>query len=342
VKARLFLALALVSKYSAHASLKQTANRAVRFLQLPCIVLICFCCETSAQGVAEPLFTLKQVGPNVWAAISNRAANTGFVIGDDGVVVIDTTASVEADGDFSPEHGKQLLAAIRKMTNLPVKFVINTHYHFDHVAANTVFVDAGATVLAHRNVRDWIHSENLRLFGNDIEPQHKRFIDALLPPAATYDQAVDLWLGSREIRIRSFPGHTGSDSVVLIPDAKVVFAGDLFWRNMLPNMIDASTKPWIASLETLATNAGYVFVPGHGDIGTAQDVAAFREYLVTLQKLVSEYRAQGKTGPSLTQVVVPALAGKYGQWEGFNLAEPSILQMETELSGRKRIPQAHP
>ena len=129
---------------------------------------------------------------------------------------------------------------------------------------------------------------------------------------------------------------------MLIPDAKVVFAGDLFWRNMLPNMIDASTKPWIASLETLATNAGYAFVPGHGDIGTAQDVAAFREYLVTLQKLVSEYRAQGKTGPSLTQVVVPALAGKYGQWEGFNLAEPSILQMETELSGRKRIPQAQP
>ena len=192
MKARLFLALALVSKCSAHASLKQTANRAVRFLQLPCIVLICFCCEISAQGVAEPLFTLKQVGPNVWAAISNRAANTGFVIGDDGVVVIDTTASVEADGDFSPEHGKQLFAAIRKLTNLPVKFVINTHYHFDHVAANTVFVGAGATVLAHRNVRDWIHSENLRMFGNDIKPQHKRFIDALLPPAATYDQAVDL------------------------------------------------------------------------------------------------------------------------------------------------------
>jgi len=83
-------------------------------------------------------------------------------------------------------------------------------------------------------------------------------------------------------------------------------------------------------------------VKGHGDLGTAQDVAAFREYLVTLQKLVSESRAQGKTGASLTQVVVPALSGKYGQWEGFNLAEPSILQMDAELSGRKRIPQAQP
>jgi cyclase len=236
------------------------------FLALACIVLLCFCRETSAQSVAEPLFTLQQVGPNVWAAISNRAANTGFVIGDDGVVVIDTSASVDADGNFSAEHGKQLLAAVRRLTTVPVKFVINTHYHFDHVAANTVFVDAGATVLAHRNVRDWIHSQNLRMFGNDIKPQHKSFIDALRPPAATFDQGVDLYLGSREIRVRSFPGHTGGDSIVLIPDAHVVFAGDLFWRNMLPNMIDASTKPWIATLETLATNAGYVFVPGHGVI----------------------------------------------------------------------------
>ena len=276
-------------------------------------------------------------------AISNQAANTGFVIGDDGVVVIDTTATVDADGNFTPEHGKQLLAEIRKVTNLPVKFVINTHYHFDHVAANALFADAGAIVLAHRNVRDWIHSENLRMFANDFRPRYKSFVDALRPPAATYDQAVDLFLGAREIRVRSFPGHTGSDSIVLIPDARVVFAGDLFWHNMLPNLIDASTNSWIATLETLATNAGYVFVPGHGDLGTVQDVIAFREYLVTLQTLVSEARAQGKPGSSLTQTVVPALSGKYGQWEGFKyLAEPSVLQMDEELSGRKQIPQAKP
>jgi cyclase len=313
---------------------------------VPSVVLHCsslLCSAASAQGVAEPLFALKQAGPNVWVAISNRAANTGFVIGDDGVIVIDTTATVDAEGNFTSEHGKQLFAEIRRLTNLPVKFVINTHYHFDHVAANAMFVDAGARVLAHRNTRDWIHSENLRMFGNDIKLQHKSFIDALLLPTATYDREVDLYLGSREIRVRSFPGHTGGDSVVVIPDAKVVFAGDLFWRNMLPVMIDASTKSWIATLETLITNTGYVFVPGHGDLGTEHDVAAFREYLLTLQALVSEARAQGKTGLSLTQAVVPALSGKYAQWEGFKqLVEPSILQMDEELGGRKRIPQAQP
>jgi len=256
----------------------------------------------SAQNAAEPPFTLKQIGPHVWAAISNpksktpAGANTGFVIGDDGVVVIDTTASFD-EGNFGTAPAEQLLAAIRTLSKLPVRFVINTHYHLDHVGANAVFADAGATVLAHRNVRGWIHTENLRLFGNGIKPPQKAYIEALLRPTVTYERPVDLYLGSREIRVRSFPGHTGGDSVVVIPDAKVVFAGDLFWRDMLPNLIDASTQPWIDTLDTLVKNEpDATFVPGHGDVGTAQDVASFREYLATLRRLVSDAQAQKKSG----------------------------------------------
>lgn len=286
----------------------------MQLLHLLCIFLLGVSCATSAQNAAEPPFTLKQVGPNVWAAVSNPKstaaawANMGFVIGDDGVAVIDTSPSVDADGNFGTEPAKQLLATIRKLTMLPVRFVINTHYHVDHVGANGVFVDAGATVLAHRNVRGWIHAENLRMFGKDIKPQPKAFIEGLVPPTVTYDEAVNLYLGSREIRVRSFPGHTGGDSVVLIPDAKVVFAGDLLWRDMLPNLIDASATQWIDTLDTLATNeVGSTFVPGHGDVGNAQDV------------------------------------DKYNRWDAFSyLARPNILEMEAELSGKKRIPQAQP
>ena len=137
MKAILFLGLALVVKVSVHAPVKQTAKRAAQLLHLPCIFLLCVSCATGARGDAEPPFTLKQVGPNVWAAISNpkskapAGANTGFVIGDDGVAVIDTTASVDADGNFETESTKQLLATIRTLTKLPVRFVINTHYHLD-------------------------------------------------------------------------------------------------------------------------------------------------------------------------------------------------------------------
>jgi cyclase len=315
-----------------------------------CTSCLCTASVIGAQNAAEPPFTLEQVGANVWAAISNpksqspAGANTGFVIGDDGVAVIDTTLTGDADGNFGTEPARQLLAQIRKLTKLPVRFVINTHYHLDHTGANAVFVDAGAVVVAHHNVRSWTHSENVRLFGKDIKPQQKVFIEAIPPPTVTYDQTIDLYLGSRAIRVRSFPGHTGGDSVVFIPDAKVVFAGDLFWRDMLPNLIDASTMAWIETLTTLAKNdAGATFVPGHGDVGTAVDVSAFREYLTTLRRLVSEARARGQSGDALVDSVTSALSKRYGRWEAFKyLARPNIVETDAELSGKKRIPQAQP
>ena len=238
-----------------------------------------------------------------------------------------------------------LLAAIRKLTKLPVRFVINTHYHVDHVGANAVFVNAGAVVLSHHNVRGWIHTENLRMFGKDIKAGQKVFIETLLPPTVTYDQTVDLYLGSRRIRLQSFLGHTGGDSVVVIPDAKVVFTGDLFWRNIQPNLIDASTRDWIDTLDTLLKNeAGTTFVPGHGEVGTTLDVATFREYLATMRKLVSDAQVTGKSGEALADVVMPALAGKYKSWdkswEAFEyFAKRNILEIEAELNGNKRVPQ---
>jgi glyoxylase-like metal-dependent hydrolase (beta-lactamase superfamily II) len=155
---------------------------------------------------------------------------------------------------------------------------------------------------------------------------------------------VDLYLGAREIRVRGFPGHTGGDSVVLIPDAKVVFAGDLFWRNMVPNLMDASTQPWIDTLDTLATTAAdATFVPGHGDVGHAQDVTAFREYLATLRTLVADAQALRQSGEALADSVMLALSDKYSGWDSFkDLARRNILETDAELAGTKRIPQGPP
>jgi hypothetical protein len=85
---------------------------------------------------------------------------------------------------------------------------------------------------------------------------------------------------------------------------------------------------------------GYTFVPGHGDVGNAQDVGAFREYLATLRKVVSDAQAQGKSGDALAETVMLALAAKYGQWDFFRDGmKPNILDTDAELSGKKRIPQ---
>jgi glyoxylase-like metal-dependent hydrolase (beta-lactamase superfamily II) len=327
-------------------SRRRHANPFLEYLLLCCLTACAAGCGR-ARGLPEPPFTLTHVGSNAWAAIDNpkakapSGANAGFVIGEGGVVVIDTFANIEA--------AEQLLAEIRRRTALPVKFVVNTHYHLDHVAGNGVFVDAGAVLLAHRNVRDWIHTENLRLVTDGmaaahetITPEQSTFIEALTAPSAVFDEAVDLYLGGREIQVRGFPGHTGGDSVVLIPDAKIAFAGDLFWLRSLPNTVDASTKRWIDTLNALANNeAEYRFVPGHGDVGNAQDVKAFRDYLATVRTLVADAQAQGREGGAVVDAVMPALTARYGQWASFKyFARPNILEMDAELRGRKRIPQA--
>jgi glyoxylase-like metal-dependent hydrolase (beta-lactamase superfamily II) len=307
------------------------------------IVISLFAASVLAQTSAPPAstslpFALKPLGHNVWAAIDDAkgdaGANAGFVIGDDGVAVIDTFEH--------PEAAQQLLVEIRKLTALPVKFVVNTHYHIDHVAGNRVFQQAGAIVFAQRNVRTWIHTENLKFYGKNIKQEEKTMVESLGSPDAVYDSGVTLFLGSRKIEVRVFPGHTGGDSVVFVPDANIVFTGDLFWRNTLPNLIDATTAAWISTLDSIAaaSTSATTFVPGHGDVGTLPDVKAFRDYLAYLRAQVAGPVKDSKTGDALVAAVLPALTEKYGQWSFFKgFAKPDILNTAAELRGDKKVPQ---
>lgn len=301
-----------------------------------------FAQEQTAAPPSLP-FTLKSVGHDIWAATDvggHAGSNSGFVIGDDGVAVIDSFEY--------PQAAQALLAEIRKKTNLPVKFVINTHYHIDHVGGNRVFADAGATVMAQRNVRDWIHTENLKFFGGQsAKPEQKTLVEGLFAPDVVYDSGVTMYLGSRELRVKSYPGHTGGDSVVFVHDEKgndVVFCGDLFWRHSLPNLIDATTRTWVETLGTLtepAPHEGTVFVPGHGDVGNLSDVMAFRQYLIDLRSWVEGPLKQGKSADEVVTAVMPQLTEKYGQWGIFqHFSKRNILDVAAELRGDKAIPQS--
>jgi cyclase len=282
-------------------------------------------------------FTLKPLAKNVYAAIDDAkgeaGGNAGFVIGDNGVAVIDTFEN--------PEASKQMLAEIRKLTQLPIKFVINTHYHIDHVAGNSLFQQNGAVVFAQRNVPGWIHTENLKFFGKDIKPEQRKMVESLGSPDAVYETGVTLYLGSRRIDVRVFPGHTGGDSVVFIPDANIVFTGDLFWRNTLPNLIDATTSAWIPTLNSVVAIApDATYVPGHGDVGNAADVKNFRDYLAFLREQIAPAVKQNKTGDDLVAVVLPSVTEKYGKWDFFKFfAKADILHTAAEIRGDKKIPQ---
>ena len=305
-------------------------------IRLLVLILLFLLISLSAFSADTPDFTIKKVGDGVYAAISpdrSRAgSNAGFIIGSNGVAVVDTFVGVEP--------AKELLAEIRKVTTLPVRYVINTHYHLDHTGGNAVFAEAGATILAHRNLRGWLRSENLKFFGASPKPEDKARVEALVLPDMVYSDTLDIYLGSRLIQVRYMLGHTGGDSVVFVPDANVVFGGDLIWQHHLPNLIDASTQPWIQTLDKLlADHASATFVSGHGDLATAADVRDFRDYLNILRVDVAKAQAGGKSGQELVDAVTAELKEKYGQWGFFDhFFGRNIQQTADELAGHKKVP----
>jgi glyoxylase-like metal-dependent hydrolase (beta-lactamase superfamily II) len=282
-----------------------------------------------------PNFAIKKIGDGVYAAISpdgsKAGSNATFIVGANGVAVVDTFVAADP--------AKELLAEIRKVTNLPIRYVINTHYHLDHTGGNAVFAEASATILAHRNVRTWVHTENLKFFGASPKPEDKARVEALVLPDLVYSDAIDIYLGSRRLQVRYMLGHTGGDSVVIVPDANVVMAGDLVWQHHLPNLIDASTDQWILSLDKLlAEHPSATFVSGHGDVAMAADVRDFRDYLISLRKDIAKALSAGKSGQDLVDTVTAELKDKYGDWGFYRFMPRNIQQTADELAGKKKIP----
>jgi len=287
-------------------------------------------------------FVLKQVGPGVYAAIDGpehkAGSNAGFVIGDDGVLVVDSFFNLPA--------ARALVAEIHRLTPKPIRYVVNTHYHLDHTGGDQALRDAGAIIIAHRNVRGWVKTENVHLLGAQITPAFRAQIAALPLPDLTTDKDLTVWLGARKVVVRTVLGHTGGDLTVFVPDAKVLFTGDLLWRKIPPNLIDGSVSQWQATDSAFAgmRDAGHiVYIPGHGDVANVTDVQDFREYLLDLQRLVAAARGARLKGDAMAQAVAPKLRALHPDWTISDRALASeVKYMAEELAGTKRRPVPQP
>jgi glyoxylase-like metal-dependent hydrolase (beta-lactamase superfamily II) len=309
--------------------------------RLPALAVLLALAGSAAIAQAPPQpFALKQIGPGVYAAISGES-NAGFVIGEDGVLVVDSF--------FAPGTAKALLDEIRKLTPKPIRYIVNTHYHADHVSGDQTFKDAGAIIVTHRNVRAWMRPENQRMFGDVPNPAFKaqmteRIAKFPLPDLVT-ESPITIWLGARRVDIRPVEGHTGGDLVIGVPDAKVLFCGDMLWR-MPPNIVDGKVSKWIESerdFEHLPDAGSMTFVPGHGDVATVKDVAIFRGYLTDLVSLTVAGRKAGLKGDALAADVLTKLKTSHADYPlPQRVVSREVEFMEQELDGTKRVPQPAP
>jgi glyoxylase-like metal-dependent hydrolase (beta-lactamase superfamily II) len=294
--------------------------------------------STSASAQAGLPFVLKQVGPGVYAAIDGpdhkAGSNSGFVIGDDGVLVVDSFINADA--------ARALIGEIHRLTSKPIRYVVNTHYHLDHTGGDQALRDAGAIIVAHRNVRGWVRTNNLNLLGDRITPELRARIAALPLPDVVTDKDLTIWLGSRKVVVRTVLGHTGGDLTIFVPDAEVLFTGDMLWRKIPPNLIDGSVKEWTATDEDFIRmpDASHVtFIPGHGDVANVKDVEDFRIYLTELRRLVADGRKIGLKDDALAQAVEPKLKALHPDWTiSDRAAAAEVRYMDQELAGTKKRP----
>jgi len=311
---------------------------------------------------AEDDFQLVKVADGVYAAIAKSgglaSGNAGFVVGDGGVLMVDTF--------FTPTAVEELIEAIQSETKQPIKYALNTHYHLDHTGGNQVLAARGVPIIAHDNVAIWQTTKNRRFLPLPEELQKRRNdavkqlneiatdqtekrvqlerqlrrLDAMLTikltnPSVTFGSGtLHLYLGKREVILFTLPGHTGGDVLAYVPDANVVFTGDMGWRKTLPNLVDASVSEWITSLDKiLSLYPTARFVPGHGDVADASELREFREYLDDLRTRVRQAITDGLTIEQAKQQL--KLPEKYKSFAFQNFATPNVEDMYKELKGTK-------
>jgi glyoxylase-like metal-dependent hydrolase (beta-lactamase superfamily II) len=235
--------------------------------------------------------------------LEGAGGNVGLLVGDDGVLMI--------DDQFAPLSEK-LQAAIRALSNKPIRMLVNTHIHGDHTGGNENFGKLGIDIVAHDNVR-----VRLARGVNGGAPS-----PAVALPVVTFGDSMTLHLNGETVTVGKLPpAHTDGDSYIRFANADVIHAGDVFRTVGYPGVDfnnGGSVRGTIEALQALVDMSGpnTKILPGHGVVSTREDVAAFRDLAIELQKRFTDLIRQGMT---LEQVVAAKptadLDEKYGSSE---------------------------
>ena len=277
----------------------------------------------ASASVADQAQAMKaeQVSPSVWyvqglsalgsSANRNFISNAAFVVTKTGVVVIDALGS--------PALAEQLLKEIRKHTPLPVTHVILTHYHADHIYGLQTFQKAGAKIIAHQAGRIYLNSDTAQLRLQASRDELAPWIDAnthLIQADEWIDGPKEMTIGETLFVLRPVgPAHTPEDLAIYLPQEKVLFAGDLVFRQRIPFVGQANSGQWMKSLDVLLGFDAVAVVPGHGPVSTEprKDMELTRNYLAFLREKM------GKAAHDMTPFDDAYLATDWSAYENLPL-----------------------
>ncbi|HKM68206.1 MAG TPA: MBL fold metallo-hydrolase [Candidatus Acidoferrum sp.] len=282
------------------------------------------------QDFSKVEIKVTKVSGNIYM-LEGEGGNIAASVGDDGIVIVDDQYAPLAD---------KIQAALKnlKITDKPVRFVINTHYHGDHTGGNGPFANTGSTVIAQDNVRKRLESGGTAGNGGSLKMEAKPAPKGALP-VITFEHDVTVHLNGEDIRALHFPaGHTDGDAVIFFPKNNVVHMGDDFVRYGFP-FIDVSSggsvQGMIAAMEKVSAELppDVKVIPGHGEISNLDDVRAFvkmlKETSAAVQKALDEHK-------TLDQMKQEKILAPWTKWSGdFINADQFIETLYNSLTGSR-------
>lgn len=277
----------------------------------------------SQADMAEKKISFVELGPGAYAYTAEGDPNTGIIVGDDAVMVIDTQAT--------PVMAQDVIRRIREVTDKPVKYVVMSHYHAVRVLGASGYKPEH--VIASAATRELIVERGEADMKSEIERFPRLFravesIPGLTWPTITFQNEMTLWMGSREVKIiHAGRGHTKGDTIVWLPKEKILFSGDLVEYAATPYTGDAYLRDWPGTLDRLRALKPERLVPGRGDalMTAAQSEAAIRGTRDFITQMFESVQAGAKAGKPLKAVyreTYDKLKPTFGSWVIFDHCMP--------------------
>ena len=290
----------------------------------------------SQADLQEKKVSFTRLSENAWAYTAEGDPNTGVIVGDDAVMVIDTQAT--------PVMAQDVIRRIREVTDKPIKYVVLSHYHAVRVLGASAYQPQH--VIASRDTYDLIVERGEQDKASEIGrfPRLFRNVESvpagLTWPTITFEGRMSIWLGKLEVQlIQLGRGHTKGDTVAWLPEQKILFSGDLVEFDATPYCGDAYFQDWPQTLDNIAALKPRALVPGRGAaLTTPEDVAAglagTRAFVSDVWASVKAGVAAGKDLNAVYKETFAALKPRYGHWVIFDHCMPfDVTRCHDEASG---------